>query len=123
MTRSSILDLRSSILARFSDFMFSKRQIADALARSREDCVADRRQHRRNSRLADPGGGRVAFYQVYARFNRGFVDPRDRIIVEVGLLDRAARGRDFAHQRDAGAEYRRALELRLHAVGVDHSAY
>src|SRR5262245_57124491 len=57
---------------------------------------------------------------MYARFDRGLVDPGDRIIVEVGLLDRAARRSDFAHQSDAGAEHRGALELRLHAVGVDY---
>ena len=61
--------------------------------------------------LADPGGRRVAFYQMHARFNRSFVDSRHRIIVEVGLLDRASSRRDLAHQRDAGAEDRRALEL------------
>ena len=35
---------------------------------------------------------------------------------------RPACGRDLAHQRDAGAEYGGAFELRFDAIGIDHPA-
>src|SRR5262245_1444643 len=88
--RFSLFQSVANSMNHTSDFMFSKRQIADALARGRKNSVADRRRHRRDPRLADSGERRVAFYQVYSRFNQGLVDPRDRIIVEVGLLDHTA---------------------------------
>src|SRR5262245_11797405 len=103
--------------------MLSERQIADALARRRKDRVADRGRHWWHPRFADAGGRRVARYKVHARVNRTIVDARHRIIMKIRLLDGAARGRDLAHQGDAGPEHRSALELRFHAVRIDHLAH
>ena len=59
---------------------------------------------------------------MHVRVHRRVVHPRHRVVVEVRLFDSAVGGGDLADHREARAQYRRAFELRLHAIGVDDHA-
>jgi hypothetical protein len=50
---------------------------------------------------------------------RRFVNPRDRVIVEVGLVYHAVGGGYFSAARHTGSKYGGALELRPHQHRID----
>src|SRR5467141_3572908 len=50
---------------------------------------------------------------------RRLINPRDRIVVKVGLVDHAFGGGYFAAARHAGSKYGGTLELRPHQHGID----
>src|SRR5215216_3738129 len=102
--------------------MFSDRQLSYPLAGRGKDSVTDCRRDHGHTRLAHARGRLLALYEMDVRLKRSFINARHRVIVKIRLLDLALSRRDLAHQGDACAEYRRSFELRLHAVGVDHSA-
>jgi hypothetical protein len=56
------------------------------------------------------------------RFIRRLVDPRQRVILEVGLLDLALNCRDLVHQGHTRGKHRGAFKLRLHALRMHHTA-
>src|ERR1700720_1097013 len=89
-----------------------KRQIADPLARGSENCVAKCGDKGRYSRFSHAGGRRAALRDIDVSLSRHLVDPGDRIVIEVRLLDYAVLGGNLSAAHNTRAENCRAFELR-----------
>src|SRR5436305_4359560 len=96
-------------------------QAPDALASRGKDCVADRRRHDWQSRLADAGGIFLAHHHVDFG-ERSLADAWHAVVVEVGLLDAAILDGNGVMQRGGEAIDCGAFDLRAHPVGIDGPA-
>src|SRR6266851_4049343 len=96
-----------------------QRQFPDPFAGRRVNGITEGRYERRHSRFAHTSGRRARFDDMDIGLERRFINPRDRIIVKVGLVDHAVGGGYFAAARHAGSKYGGALELRAHQHGID----
>jgi hypothetical protein len=66
-----------------------------------------------------PPRRRARFDDMDIGLERRFTNPRDRIIVKVGLVDHAIGGGYLAAARHTGSKYGGALELRPHQHRID----
>src|SRR5262245_43534243 len=98
-----------------------ERQLAQALAGCREDRVGNRGNDSRGSGFAHPARRLGALEDVNLDGGR-LVHAQHLVGIEVGLLDTAVFQRDLAVERRRDAEDDPALDLRLHGIGIDHSA-
>src|SRR5215469_1023891 len=87
------------------------RQLSDAFARRGIDGITEFSHERRHTRLSDAGLWRVAVDQIHIRLIGSLIDPGDRIIRKIGLVDHTFGSGDFAGLGDARAEHCCALEL------------
>src|SRR5262245_10733217 len=98
-----------------------QRQLADALARSREDRVGHRGRDRRGAGLADSAGRLLARHDMHLDLGH-LVHAQHLVVVKVRLLHLSVLERDLSVQRRGEAVDDRALDLALHDVGVDGHA-
>src|SRR5580704_598688 len=89
-----------------------ERQVTNPLARGGKNRVAHGGDKRRYSWLAHTCGRRGAFREVDVGLSRNLVNPGDRVIIEIGLLDCAVLGSDLSAAHNACAENYRAFKLR-----------
>src|SRR5215469_121812 len=97
------------------------RQAEDALAGGGEDRVAERRNDRRQSRLAEAGGRMVGGEEMYLN-RRHLVHAQRLHAIEIGFDDTAALDGDCLAQRCTEPVERGALRLLLGAARVDDLA-
>src|SRR5215470_9205520 len=98
--------------------LLADRQLANPLARGREDRIGQRRHHTRGTRLAHSTRRLQVLHQV--DFDpRRLVDAQHPVVAEVGLLNPAVLECDLAVERARQAEDDAALHLRANGVGVD----
>src|SRR3984885_8570699 len=71
-------------------------QLAEALACRGKYGVTQRRGKGRHPWFTNPSRRSIALDQMYLKFCRGLFHPTHPIVVEVGLIDGAVGGRDFA---------------------------
>ena len=106
-------------MGHFTQIDFRQRKLSDSLSGRGVDGIAKRRYVGRYSGLTDSAGRRVAFDEMDIRLERRFVNPRNRIVEEVGLVDYAVGCGNFTAARDTGSEDRGSLELRRHELPIN----
>src|SRR5271165_3704399 len=99
-----------------------KRQRTDALAGDRKDRVGDRRNHRRQARLAKTGGRIIRLQEEDVDIRRSLRQTQRWILVEIALHGSAALDGDLITHGVAHSFDHRALCDVLSGPGIDHLA-
>src|SRR5579862_4176535 len=97
------------------------RQCADPLAGGGVDRITERGGGANRARLTHPARSLAARHQMRLDARR-LSDPQRREVVEVALLNAAVGEGNLLAERRAQAERHATLELRAHAVRIDHLA-
>src|SRR6516162_11955255 len=101
--------------------LYADRKRPDTFSRCRKDRVDQCRRKGRHAGFADARGRGVGSgrHDVYVGHERSLVDPNQREIIEIALLDLAVLEGDLPIFGKAQAHDRRALDLRANAFWVD----
>lgn len=113
---------RSSMRRDLPQIDLRQGQFSDSFSGRRVDRIAKRRDVGRYPGLADAARRRVAFDDMYIGLERRLVNPRYRVVEEVGLIDYAIGRVNFTAARDTGSEDCGALELRGHELPINNLA-
>src|SRR5882724_5930020 len=97
--------------SRHTELGARKRQVPNSLPGGGKDGVREGGHERRYARFPYAGGRSAALDDVYIGLVGRFVDARQRVVVEIRLLDDPILGGDLPAADDAGPEDRRAFEL------------
>src|SRR5579863_1141026 len=79
-------------------------KISYSLSSCGKDCVAERRNKRRHSRLTDACWRSIAVNDVYIGLRRYLTNSSYRIILKIGLVDHTIRSRNLAALHNTCAE-------------------